>query len=193
MIVTFIDVETGGLSPSNPILEIGAWTMDLYTPSSLSEFSAYLKYNESEISYEAWQMQAVRRVRKDRVEPLVAFKKFADYLAKYAMVPKISTISKAPWKAARVGGHNIRFDLDALMHHSKMLNIFLPFHLPGMDTMHLAQWLMPDLSSYSLENTAAAMGFVYDPAELHNALEDAKLTAMIGTDLYRRLPSAKKS
>lgn len=88
---------------------------------------------------------------------------------------------------ATLVGHNIKFDLEFLCYQLSLAGRKLNGMTPTLDTLKMAKALLPQLSSYRLENVAQYFGAKID--ETHRALADVELTA---TALTRLLELSEK-
>ena len=75
---------------------------------------------------------------------------------------------------AVVVGHNVKFDLEFLCFQLAAIGRKLDSRTPTLDTLKMARALIPQLSSYRLENVAQYFGAKIE--ETHRALVDVELT-----------------
>ncbi|HLF18347.1 MAG TPA: 3'-5' exonuclease [Candidatus Omnitrophota bacterium] len=80
-----------------------------------------------------------------------------------------------------LAGHNIKFDLDFLCYELSLIGRKLKDTTPAIDTIKMAKRLLPQLSTYRLQNLAQYFGA--NVQETHRALADVKLTVTVITRL----------
>ncbi|EXJ22424.1 DinG family ATP-dependent helicase YoaA [Alkalibacterium sp. AK22] len=80
--------------------------------------------------------------------------------------------------------HNVGFDFQFLNECFQRAGIS-PLTIPALDTVELAQILLPTADSYQLKELTSALG--YDLSQAHNALFDAKATVFLLQQLDKKL------
>ncbi len=154
------DVETTGLSPleGHRILEIAAARV---RGGQIVETLESLINPQREIPSQA---QAVHKITPDMVcgAPTAAefLPRFVDFVG-----------------GACLCGQNVKFDLDFVCHELSLAGYKLGEGTPAIDTIKLAKYFLPQLSSYRLGNIAKALGLKVGTT--HRALADVELTVQV--------------
>jgi DNA polymerase III epsilon subunit family exonuclease len=154
------DVETTGLSAINGdrIIEIAA--MKIRRGKVVDTFESLIN-PQREVPAESQQ------VHKITPEMLASAPTAQDILP--GIIPFIG--------GACLVGHNVKFDLDFLCHELSLIGRKLQEETPAVDTLKMAKYLLPVLSSHRLAHVAHALGIQIE--ETHRALADVQLTVAI--------------
>ena len=151
------DLETTGLSPEkNRIIEIGAVRVE--RGEIVDRFSAFVN-PEVPIPFEIEKLTGINDamvIDAPKIEEILP--KFLDFCGEAALV-----------------GHNAAFDVSFVAHNAARLGI--PFSPTVLDTVTLAQHLLPNLNRYKLDTVAKALNVSLE--NHHRAVDDAGATAEI--------------
>lgn len=159
------DIETTGFNPQkNNIIEIGAIKVE--NGSITDRFSTYVNPKEP-IPFRITQLTTITdKMVEDApfiTEVLPEFLKFCEGCALVA--------------------HNAKFDTGFIRQKAKDLGIETDFTY--LDTMHMAQALLPELGKFRLDNVAKALKVSLE--HHHRAVDDAECTAEIFMKLIKML------
>ncbi|HSA30978.1 MAG TPA: 3'-5' exonuclease [Candidatus Omnitrophota bacterium] len=154
------DVETTGLSPleGDRILELAAARVK---GGKIIETLESFVNPKREIPSQA---QAVHKITPEMVAqaPTSAefLPRFVDFVG-----------------GACLCGQNVKFDLDFVCYELSLAGYKLREETPALDTIKLAKYFLPHLSSYRLGGMAKALGFKVGTT--HRALADVQLTVQV--------------
>ena len=151
------DLETTGLSPEkNRIIEIGA--VRVSGGEIVDKFSTFVN-PEVPIPFEIEKLTSINDamvIGAPKIEE--ALPRFLEFCGDAALV-----------------GHNAAFDVSFVAHSAARLG--LPFDPTVLDTVTLAQHLLPNLNRYKLDTVAKALNVSLE--NHHRAVDDAGATAEI--------------
>ena len=151
------DLETTGLSPEkNRIIEIGA--VRVSGGEIVDRFSTFVN-PEIPIPFEIEKLTSINDamvIGAPKIEE--ALPRFLEFCGDAALV-----------------GHNAAFDVSFVAHSAARLGI--PFDPTVLDTVTLAQHLLPNLNRYRLDTVAKALNVSLE--NHHRAVDDAGATAEI--------------
>lgn len=136
----FFDLETGGLKPNSPIIQIGA--IAVCKLSVVEEFEVKLKFDLAYADPKALEINNYTKEAWADAQPEAkALARFSKMLRRHSCVDKVSKRGKH-YKVARLAGHNIaRFDCPIIRAAYERLDEFMPADLfRPLDTLHLAWW-----------------------------------------------------
>jgi DNA polymerase III epsilon subunit-like protein len=180
--IVFLDIETGGLNLSHPIIQIASVALDdKWTEEETFERKISFRIEDCDpdalrknsFNEEVWAREAK--------SPEKVAREFQEFLNRYRSVECMSKRTGRPYKVTRVGGHNVSFDLERLTLLFKRFQLFLPIHYNSiLDTLPGSIWYFekqqaekpPDRKLVSL---ARFFGLNVDRA--HDALVDVRLSA----------------
>jgi DNA polymerase III epsilon subunit-like protein len=189
----FLDTETGGLGPADPIIQIGAIAVDASTWTETEAFERKLQFDEQRCALEALRVNHYDRAlwEREAVPARGGFVMLKAFLDRHAKVQLVSTRSGKAYSVARIGGHNVQFDVERLRLNFKNADLFFPAQLANvLDTMHGAAWLTATapFPPKDLKLTTLAEYFhVAEPEGAHDALADARTCARIARVLIERI------
>jgi len=191
--LVFIDLETGGLSPSrNPIIQLAAIAVN----SALEPVEAIelkIQFRESQATKQSLRKNHYSRGlwAKEGVPPLEAARRLAVFLSCYPGHTAISP-SGAPYSIAQLVAHNAAFDGPFLQSWYQRLGVFLPARYQMLCTLQRAQWYFTEHpketapSSLKLATLCEYFRVPFHAANAHEALGDVTATLL----LYRALMQA---
>ena len=185
----FADLETGGVKPAHPDIQIAAIAIRDW--HEVGTFEAKIEFDVSKCDPEALRINHYDpSVWKEHAIPeSAAVKAFDVFLRTHSSLTKFSKAGK-PYSIARIAGHNIKtFDAPRLAAMFKRHGQFL--HADSyrpLDTMQLALWYFvgrPDEpEDYKLGTVAKALGV--PTTDQHDALSDARMAARVAWAIHSR-------
>jgi len=189
----FFDLETGGLEPQHPTIQIAAVA---YGPDwqEIEALELKLKFAEADCAPKALAMNCYDQEawRQQAVEPLLARAELQTFFERYATWQLVSKKGNH-YNTCRIAGHNAaHFDaprLQALW--GKKYAPFAWFY--PLDTVHLALWYftcwnVPQPGNYQL--TTLCDHFKIPGGDIgcaHDALYDARMTAGLAREILYRI------
>ena len=174
----FFDLETGGLRPEAPTIQIAA--VAVLEWRQLDSFEVKIRFDEAAADPEALALNHYDPEvwRRDAVLVDEALATFADFLRLYPDIDKVSARGR-PYRVARLAGHNVAaFDAPRLVDAFKRRGLFLPADaFRPLDTLQLALWRLcgspSQPSSYKLGALCEHLGIATEGA--HDALADVRM------------------
>lgn len=193
--LVFVDLETAGLKPWRPIIQIAAIAVDSNL-HELERFEAKIRFNrkfadpkslcKASYSPEQW--------RKEALAPREVMKQFTELLRRHATVDQTSAKSRV-FQVAQLVAHNGAFDGAFLSAWYDRFNEFLPASPRLFCTLQRAIWLFHEDQSltpppdFKLLTLCHYFGVSFKSSEAHEALADVRATV----DLYRAISEHRKS
>ena len=163
-----LDVETTGFSPQNEdrVIEIGAVAIE--NLGIVAEFSSLIDVDKMI----PWQVQQVHGITNEMLEgepkPDEVWSKFYKFIAGSILV-----------------AHNASFDIGFLRHEFALLGMSL--NNRSLCTLKMSRKLHPHLPNHKLETVSRyLLGESCNQMQMHRALGDAKLAAMIWLEMVKR-------
>lgn len=194
MSVVFFDLETGGLLPQHPIIQIAAVAVSDDFSEEQGVFETKILFEEHEATREALDLNHYNAQvwAQEGVHVVAALDGLAAFLKKHATVEMVSKRTGAAYRVAQVAGHNIvRFDLERLQAEFKKHQLFCPIsYVRTLDTLQGSYWffqMRPEMKlpeNFKLGTLAHYFG-IEVAGDSHNALTDVRTTVQ----LARRLTS----
>lgn len=190
MVIVFFDLETGGLKPTQPNIQLGAVAWDMASEEVLEEFERKILFDDQTCAIEAlnknhydpevWKREAISEQR--------AVEEFDRFLCRHKSAELVSKRTGKAYSVARLAGYNAAtFDGPRLK--TMFGERFCPWHPQVFDIMQrmMAHVLERSMSvpSIRLEAACEAMGVPVPLA--HDALADCHLTI----ELYRAIMNAE--
>jgi DNA polymerase-3 subunit epsilon len=158
-------VETTGFSPKNGdrVIEIGAVAIE--NQSIIAEFSSLVDVDKMI----PWRVQQVHGITNEMLqgepEPDVVWPGFYEFIAGSILV-----------------AHNASFDIAFLRHEFALLGMSL--NNRSLCTLKMSRKLYPHLPNHKLETVGRyLLGKSCRQMQMHRALDDAKLAAMIWLEM----------
>ena len=193
--IIIYDLETAGLDMNkHAITQIAAVAVRLEDLEIVNEFEAKILFDISNAEKSALAVNSFNSETwaKEAKKPSTVAVEFDSFCSPY----QYTFVSQ---KGNRVStgfgcGHNSeRFDCPFLHAWYKRLGVWCPMGFKGLDTMQMALTLEmthEDINfkgDHKLANVATVLGIDFNPDDLHDALDDVKLTAKVFKELFRRL------
>lgn len=193
--LVFVDLETAGLDPWRPIIQIAAIAVDSNL-RELERFEAKLKFNskfadpkslrKASYSRELWKQEAQPSIR--------VMKQFSELLRRHATVDQTSSAG-LPFSVAQLVAHNGAFDGSFLRAWYDRFDEFLPASPRVFCTLQRALWLFQEDKSltpppdFALRTLCHYFGVSLKATEAHEALNDVRATV----DLYRAISEHRQN
>lgn len=185
----FADLETGGILPHHPNIQLAAIAIDEGSWAEVAHFEAKIKFDESTADPEALKINHyTREAWKDAKPSAVVAAEFAKWSEPYRSIEMMSKRTGKPYKAGKLAGHNIvTFDLPRI--RAMFDGNFFPFSYHTKDTLQRALWFYdehPELKrpeSLKLSVLCAHFGIAVDGA--HDALADVRMSAALARAIAR--------
>jgi len=162
-----LDVETTGLSPKNGdrVIEIGAVAIE--GQSIVAEFSSLIDVGKMI----PWQVQKVHGITNEMLsgepKPDEVWSEFYKFIAGSILV-----------------AHNASFDTEFLRHEFALLGMSL--NNRSLCTLKMSRKLYPYLPNHKLATVGRyLLGESCEQMQMHRALDDAKLAAMIWLEMVK--------
>lgn len=183
--VVIFDLETGGLRVGVPIIQIAAVAVDASNQwTEVSSFERKLQFKVEDCDPEALKVNRFNAStwKKEAVPPIQALRDFQKYLEKYRSIELVSARTGRPYQVTRVGGYNVKFDLDHIGEAFRGAGLFFPGQFStALDVLQGVIWSvergeMASTKDMKLTTVAAALG-VTTTGDAHDALVDVRLTA----------------
>lgn len=182
----FFDLETGGVQPQHPTIQIGAIAVDA-SGAEASSFECKILFDESKCDPEAlaingYTKEAWKHAQTERATAA----SFANWLKPYASIEMVSKNSGKPYRVAKLAGYNaVSFDLP----RPKALfgTEFFPCSYLVRDVLQRALFYFDERPSvtppenFRLATVAAYFDIPTNGA--HDALADARMSARLAARL----------
>lgn len=178
MTLVYFDLETGGLEPKHPTIQLAA--IAVRDGIEVASFNQHISFRVEDCDTAALAMNHFTpKAWKDAVPGLVAALEFANWLRPFCEVQKISKAGN-PYQVARVAGYNaVAFDLPRL--RTLFGSEFLPAEYLVRDILQRALFYFDERGdppeNFKLPTVAAWFGLPVDGA--HDALFDVRLCAAV--------------
>jgi DNA polymerase-3 subunit epsilon len=160
-----LDVETTGFSPQNGdrVIEIGAVVIE--EQSIVAEFSSLIDV-DTRIPCHVQQVHGItNEMLSGEPKPDEIWSEFYKFIAGSILV-----------------AHNASFDIGFLRHEFALLGMSL--NNRSLCTLKMSRKLYPHLPNYKLETVSRyLLGKSCEQMQMHRALDDAKLAAMIWLEM----------
>ncbi len=187
MVVVYFDLETGGLQPTHPIIQLAAVAVEENAWEELGSFEAKLLFDESEADAEALKINHYDPEvwKKHGKSPNAVALLFARFLEPFKAIQMISKRTGRPYSVARLAGHNAAtFDGPRLQALFSGLGMFLPADPRVRCTLQRALWYFeesgkPAPCNYKLESLCKHFGIEIPESGAHDALVDVRLTIQL--------------
>jgi DNA polymerase III epsilon subunit-like protein len=183
----YFDLETGGVEPRHPNIQLAAIAIDDNTGEEIANFECKISFEESTADPEAL---AINHYSKDAwsgsVIPAHAAARFAAFVKPHSTIEMISKRTGAPYFVAKLAGYNaLTFDLPRLK--GMFGTQFFPCSYLVRDILQRAMFWFdehPEVKnpgSLKLSKVCEHFGIASNGA--HDALVDVRLTAALARKL----------
>ena len=188
----FFDLETGGVEPRHPNIQLAAIAVEDCNWQEVSAFECKIKFNEADADTEALKLNHYdREAWSDSIPPAVAAQRFAKWLDPHRSIEMISKRTGAPYSVAKLAGYNaLTFDLPRL--RQMFGAMFFPCSYHVRDVLQRAMFYFdehPEVKKpESLKLSIVCQWFGIESGGAHDALADVRLTA----ELLKRIRNGEK-
>ena len=185
----YFDLETGGLLPTHPDIQLAAVAINEETWEELATFQEKIIFNAADAEQEALRMNHYEPAEWSRVgcDEAVVVANFADFLDCFKSLEMMSKRTKQPYKVAKLVGHNAaNFDGPRLMAMFGRHQTFLPADPRVRCTQQRAMWWFDERGRtprYSYKLTDLCNEFAIPFGTVHEALADVRLTIALARKL----------
>lgn len=174
----FADLETGGVLPQHPTIQLGAIATE--DGREVAHFEQNIAFDVAACDPEALAMNHYSaEAWADAVTPTVAACRFSVWLRPYCDVPKVSKAGK-PYAVARLAGYNI-VGFDGPRLRALFGTQFFPVEYLLRDVLQRVIWYFDEtggtVENFKLTTVARYFGIPVDGA--HGALADARICAAV--------------
>jgi DNA polymerase III epsilon subunit-like protein len=178
----YFDLETGGVEPHHPVIQIAAIAVD-HAGAEVASFEAKVAFDESAADAEALRLNHyTAEAWASAKPPARVVEDFANWLRPYCSVSLISKRTGRPYTVARLAGYNaVAFDFPRLK--AMFGDRFLPCEYLVRDVLQRVLFYFDDSpqakrpENFKLSTVCAFFGISIDGA--HDALVDVRLTAKL--------------
>ena len=178
----YADLETGGIEPAHPNIQIAAVAID-QDWRECGSFERKIKFDLTTADPEALKINHYSEAAwKDAGSPGLVAAQFAEFAKPFACVKMMSKRTNNPYYVAKLAGHNIvTFDLPRI--RAMFGTNFFPFSYHTKDTLQRALWYFdehPEVDrpeSLKLSVLCSFFGIATDGA--HEALSDVRMAAAL--------------
>lgn len=193
--LVFVDLETAGLEPWRPIIQIAAIAVD----SNLRElecFEAKLQFENKFANPKSLRKASYspKRWREEAQPAGVVMQQFTDLLRRHATVDQTSS-KRRVFQVAQLVAHNGAFDGAFLSAWYDRFGEFLPASPRVFCTLQRAIWLFHEdksltpPSDFKLLTLCQYFGVPLKASDAHEALNDVRATV----DLYRAISDHRQN
>jgi DNA polymerase III epsilon subunit-like protein len=186
----YLDLETGGVRPEHPIIQIAAVAIDNATWQEVDAIEMKLGFDPSQADPEALRLNHYDTAvwHAEAVIPSQARLQFARFLERHKTIQLISKRTGNPYRVAQLAGHNAAsFDGPRLQKFFRDAGAFLPADPRVLDTLQRALWWFQERrlrpADYRLNTLCAYFGIPIRPEGAHEALADVRLTVELARHL----------
>lgn len=174
----FFDLETGGLSPEAPIIQIAAIAVEDPTLREDHSLEVKVQFREEDADPEALRINRYDPEvwRREAQPPAVAARMLTTFMERYRCISLVSQRG-APYSVCKLAGFNaVSFDGPRLFEWFKRLGVFLPADRRVRCALQRALWYFDEreivLENYKQPTIAAHFGI--PTPEAHEALADVR-------------------
>jgi DNA polymerase III epsilon subunit-like protein len=186
MFTVYFDLETGGVLPQQPTIQLAAIAVDEHG-NEASSFEQKISFNEADADPVALSMNHyTKEAWKDAINYQATAALFASWLKPFSSVSLMSKRTGRPYSVARLSGYNaLTFDLPRLK--AMFGTSFFPCEYLIRDVLQRALFWFdehpdaPRPDNFKLTTIAGMFGIAADGA--HDALADARMCAALARRL----------
>lgn len=193
--LVFVDLETAGLEPWRPVMQIAAVAVsrDL---RELEAFEAKIRFSHSLADPKSLRKPSYqpRLWERQGVSAREAAEQFAEFLRRHATV-KMKSFDGTRYRVAQLVAHNATHDGGFLRHWFDRLGLFLPGHYRMLCTVQRAIWFFQESpekkppANFKLLTLCHYFGVRFDEQDAHDALNDVRATVA----LYRAMTRSRSA
>lgn len=187
--LVFVDLETAGLEPWRPIIQIAAIVVDARL-KELERFEAKLQFHYKFADPASLRKASYSAVRwkQEAIPSGEGMNRFSDLLRRHSTVDQTSANGR-PFQVAQLVAHNGTFDGGFLKAWFERFRKFLPASPRVFCTLQRAVWLFHENKSltpppdFKLQTLCHYFGVTLRSGDAHEALNDVEATVK----LYRAM------
>ena len=187
--LVFVDLETGGLEPWRPIIQIAAIAVDCNL-QELERFEAKIRFSKKFVDPKSLRKASYSAElwKEEALPAATAMSQFTDLLRRHATVDQTSS-KRRVFQVAQLVAHNGVFDGGFLAAWYDRFDEFLPASPRVFCTLQRAIWLFQEDKSmtpppdFSLGTLCHYFGVPLRPEDAHEAMNDVQATV----ELYRAM------
>ena len=189
----YFDLETGGVEPHHPDIQLAAIAVDCDTWAEVEAFESKIQFDESKADPKALEMNHYSAADWSAAPTLVeVVSKFTRFIDRHKSFEMISQRTGWPYQVARLVGHNAAtFDGPRLKAMFQRHGRFLPADMRVRDTCQRALWYfderpaLPSPENYRLATLCRYFGIPVE--DTHEALADVRLTIALARALSQEV------
>lgn len=184
--VVFVDIETGGLEFTRPIIQIAAVAIDSnFHERETIELKIAFDYQEADPNSLPFSKFNPRVWRREALPPRHAARQFAAFLRRHATFEVISREGRS-YQLAQLAGHNAeRFDGPFIHAWYRRQQVFCPARYMTLCTKQKALWLFKEDKSlappkdFKLGTLCEYFDVRLRKDEAHDAFVDVRVTVKL--------------
>lgn len=186
MYTIYFDLETGGLQPTHPTIQLAAVAVD-EAFREVAAFETKIRFDAALADPEALALNHYDPAQwANAVHPGRAAQLLSEWAQPYLSLPMVSKTG-TPYQIGRLAGYNaLTFDLPRLQRMFQ--GQFFPFSYHVRDVLQFVLWAMDGMATkpenLKLTTVAAWLGLPTDGA--HDALADARMAVRVAAALTAR-------
>lgn len=197
--LVFLDIETAGLKPNAPIIELAAVAVESGTFRELEAFEARVEFDVKEADVRSL---GVTKFSPSEWRYALPATDAAAKLAAFCRTHATQTLPSkkqlgGSYSVARIAGYNADFDASRLRRWSKRLDVYLPMMRMAFCVMQRTLWFFEENQGlvppedYKLSTVAEHLGLHNRPT--HSALDDVRATVELARMLaeYNRITTTR--
>jgi DNA polymerase III epsilon subunit-like protein len=195
MRTVYFDVETGGLRPEHPLIQIAAVAIDDATWQELDAIEMKLRFDSARADPEALRMNHYDAAlwRALALSSGQAITRFTRFLEPHRTLSRVSQRTGRPYRVAQLAGHHAAsFDAPRLQQFFRDAGAFLPADLRVLDTLQRALWWFQEHGlpphDYKLGTLCQYFSIPVREGQAHDALADVRLTVQLARRMSQPSP-----
>ncbi len=182
------DLETGGVEPRHPNIQLAAIVIDDATGGELGSFECKIKFNEADADPKALEINHYTpEAWADAVPSDLCVARFTKFIKPHSTIEMMSKRTNKPYYVAKLAGYNaLTFDLPRL--RQMYGEQFFPCSYMVRDVLQRAMFFFDENAdlgckpdSLKLSKVCEYFGITVDGA--HDALVDVRMTAALARKL----------
>jgi DNA polymerase III epsilon subunit-like protein len=179
--LVFFDLETGGLDPDAPLIQLSAVAVSLPDwKEQLPSFNSLIKFDEAQAEPKALEVNHYDPQRwENEAKPLsIVLADFATWIRAFTSIPMQSKRGSTYYLAQLAGYNTEAFDSPRLRAAFRDFGLFYPAHYRTLDVLQLAAWDALRLGEIapSLKLTETCHRYAIPTDGAHDALADVRMT-----------------
>ena len=189
-VITFIDIESGGLEFTRPIIQIAAIAIDAnFQERETIELKIAFDLQKADPNSLPFSKFNRKTWKQEAIPPVVAARRFAAFLRRHATFEMFSREGRR-YQLAQLAGHNSeRFDGPFIHAWYRRQQVFCPARYMTLCTKQKALWLFEEDKSltpptdFKLGTLCQYFDVPLRKEDAHDALNDVRATV----ELYRAM------